>query len=115
MVDLKSFLVWVSLNSAMRPYAAIVGTAPAEMSEVKATPLGRIVQSRTVPKTNITITAFRGWPSGVTRPTHQDRGRTPSRAMANINREAATMATLVFWEINESNDWLKNRQKYIVT
>lgn len=44
------------------------------------------------PKTNITVTAFFGWPCESTRPIHPDKGSTPSRATAKIRREAATIA-----------------------
>lgn len=33
-----------NLNNAMRPYEAVMGTSAAEVREVKATWLGRIVQ-----------------------------------------------------------------------
>lgn len=77
----------------MSEYAEIVGTAPAEMREVKATLEGRIVQSSTAPKTAKTVTAFFGRPSGVTCPIQLEPGRTPSRATAKMSRDAATMAT----------------------
>ena len=80
----------------MRPYAAMVGTAPADTSEVNATWLGRIVHSSVAANTNMTVTAFLGCPSEVTRPTQLESGRTPSRATAKISRVEATMAMLVF-------------------
>lgn len=86
----------MSLNNAMSPYAAIVGTPPAETRDVKATWEGRIVQRSNEPKTNMTVTALRGEPSGVTWPIQPEKGRTPSRATAKMRREAATMATEVF-------------------
>lgn len=42
---------------AISPYAAIVGTPPAEIKDVNATWLGSIVHSKAAPKTNITVTA----------------------------------------------------------
>ncbi len=80
----------------MRPYAAMVGTPPADMSDVNATWLGRIVHSSTAANTNMTVTAFRGCPSPFTRPTQLESGNTPSRAMAKRSREDATTAMLVF-------------------
>lgn len=47
--------------------------------------------------TQTTITALRGWPS-TTRETHEDQGRTPSRATAKTRREAARMAMAVFYK-----------------
>ena len=44
----------------MSPYAAIVGTPPAEIRDVNATWLGRIVHNRAAPNINITVTAWRG-------------------------------------------------------
>ena len=38
----------------------MVGTPPADMSDVKATWLGMIENSRTAAKTNMTVTAFLG-------------------------------------------------------
>ncbi len=81
----------------IKPYAAVVGMAPAETSDVKATWLGKIVQSMTAPKRYMTVTAFRGWRELSTLPIHPDKGRTPSRATANTRREAATIATLVLY------------------
>jgi hypothetical protein len=40
----------VSLNNAINPYAAIVGTPPAEIREVNATLLGKIVHKMIAPK-----------------------------------------------------------------
>lgn len=45
--------------------------------------------------TQTTITALRGWPE-CTRETHEEKGRTPSRATAKTRREAAVIATAVF-------------------
>jgi hypothetical protein len=95
--DLKSFGVMVNLNNAMSPYAAVVGIPPAEMREVKATWLGRIVQRREAPKMYMTVTAFRGCLLWSTWLIQDERGRTPSRATAKMRREAATIATLVLY------------------
>lgn len=73
-----------------------MGTPPAEMREVKATLLGRIVHRISDPKMAMTVTAFFGRPSGVTWLIQPENGKTPSRATAKISREAATMAILVF-------------------
>jgi hypothetical protein len=81
----------------MRPYAAMVGTPPALTRLVNATWLGRIVHRSAAAKTKMTDTALRGWPSAVTLLIQPERGRTPSRATAKTSREAATMATLVFY------------------
>lgn len=74
----------------------MVGTPPADTREVNDTWLGRIVQSMQAPKMYMTVTAFLGCPDASTFPIHPDIGRTPSRATANMRRDAATMATLVF-------------------
>lgn len=103
--------VMVRRKSAMRPYAAIVGTPPADTSDVNATVLGRIVHRMTAPKTYITVTALRGWPLASTRPIQWDIGRTPSRATAKIKREAATTAILVFYNI-VSNEPVMGGQKH---
>jgi len=86
-----------NLSNAMSPYAAVVGIPPAEMREVKATWLGRIVQRSAAPKMYMTVTAFRGCLCSSTLPIQEERGRTPSRATAKMRREAATIATLVLW------------------
>lgn len=49
-----------NLNNAMRPYKAVLGIMAAEVREVKATWLGRIVQRMQAPKIYMTVTAFRG-------------------------------------------------------
>ena len=95
---MKWFGVIVNRSNEIRQYDAIVGTPPAEMSDVNATWLGRIVQRMAAPKMNMTVTAFRGWPSELTLPIHLEKGRTPSRATAKMSRDAATIAILVFWE-----------------
>jgi hypothetical protein len=87
----------VNRRRAISPYAAMVGTLPAETNDVNATWLGRIVHRRVAAKTKMTVTALLGRPSGVTRPIHPDSGRTPSRATAKTSRDEATMATLVPW------------------
>ena len=80
----------------MRAYAVMVGTPAADTRDVKATAEGRIVQRRNAATAQITLTALRGCPSLETREIHQDQGSTPSRAIANTNREAAITATEVF-------------------
>lgn len=82
----------------MSPYAAIVGTAPADTSEVNATWLGKIVHRRAAAKIKMTVTALRGCPCASTCPIHPDKGSTPSRATANTKRDEATIATVVFYE-----------------
>jgi len=97
LVFLNEFGVRKSLKRAIKAYAAMVGTPPAETRDVNATWLGMITMSNVAPKTNMTVTALRGWPSGVTWPIHLEPGRTPSRATAKMRRDAATMAMLVFY------------------
>jgi len=75
----------------------MVGTPPADIKEVKATALGRMVQRRMAPKTYMTVTALRGCPSAVTCPIHLEPGKTPSLATAKMRRDAATTAMLVFY------------------
>ena len=93
---MKWFGVIVRRSNAINPYAAIVGIPPAEIRDVNATWLGRIVQRRRAPNANMMVTAFRGWPSELTCPMKLENGRTPSRATAKMRREAATTAMLVF-------------------
>lgn len=81
----------------MSAYAAIVGTPPADISDVKATWLGMMENNRTAAKTNMTVTAFRGCRLPSTRPIQCERGSTPSRATAKRSREEATTAMLVFY------------------
>ena len=96
----------MSLSRAINPYAAIVGTPPAETRDVKATWEGKIVQRIVAPKMNMTVTALRGEPFGVTWLIQPEKGRTPSRATAKTRREAATIAMDVFcflgvvWYVN---------------
>ena len=75
----------------------MVGTPPADMSDVNVTWLGRMVHSSTAAKTNMTVTAFLGCLSAFTRPIQPESGNTPSRATAKMSRDAATTAMLVFW------------------
>jgi hypothetical protein len=75
----------------------MVGTPPADMSDVKATWLGMIENSRTAAKTNMTVTAFLGCRLLSTRPIQCESGSTPSRATAKRSREEATTAILVFY------------------
>jgi hypothetical protein len=66
------------------------------MREVKATADGRMVHVMIEATSQITRTALRGWPAGETFDTHDEKGRTPSRATAKTRREAATIAMAVF-------------------
>lgn len=75
----------------------MVGTPAALMSELKATGEARIVQSNKDATTNITVVALRGSFFADTCETQPEYGRTPSRATAQINRELATPATVVFY------------------
>ena len=74
----------------------MVGTPPADMSNVNATWLGMMEHSRIAAKTNMTVTAFLGCRWLSTRPIQLESGRTPSRATAKRSREEATTAMLVF-------------------
>jgi hypothetical protein len=74
----------------------MVGTPAAETRDVNATGEGRMVQRRNAATAQMILTALRGEPSGETREIHHDIGRTPSRAMAKMRREAAMIATEVF-------------------
>jgi hypothetical protein len=78
------------------PYEAADGTPAADMREVNATPEGRIVQVMEADIPQMTRTALRGWPSDETWETQFQKGRTPSLAIANTRRDAATMAIAVF-------------------
>jgi hypothetical protein len=89
--------VHVKRNAAMSAYAAMVGTPPADMSDVKATWLGMMESSIMAAKTNMTVTAFLGCRLLSTRPIQLESGSTPSRATANRSREQATTAILVFY------------------
>lgn len=84
----------------MSPYAAAEGTPAAEMSDVKATLEGRMVQVTRAATVQTTTTALRGWPCSETRETQDEKGRTPSRATAKTRREAATMAIAVFFPVS---------------
>lgn len=81
----------------IRAYAVMVGTPAAETRDVNATGDGRIVQSRKEPTAQMIITALRGCPSLDTREIHHAQGKTPSRAIAKISRDAAMTATEVFY------------------
>jgi hypothetical protein len=80
----------------IKPYAAAEGTPAAEIREVNATPEGRIVQVIKAETPQMTRTALRGWPSDDTWEAQCEKGRTPSLAIANTRRDAATMAIAVF-------------------
>ena len=75
----------------------MVGAPLAEAREANPTWLGRIVHRMVAPKTNMTVTAFQGWPSLVTWPIYLDPGQTPSRATVNTRQEAATTVMLIFY------------------
>lgn len=75
----------------------MVGTAAADTKEVKATAEGRMVQRSKAETASMTVTALRGCLSGDTRLIQWEKGRTPSRATAQIRRELATPATVVFY------------------
>jgi len=79
---LKACGVHVKRSAAMTAYAAMVGTPPADMSDVKATWLGMMEHNRTAAKTNMTVTAFLGCRWLSTRPIQLEKGSTPSRATA---------------------------------
>lgn len=85
----------INLPRQINPYAAALGTPAAETSEVKATLEARIVQVMIAATVQTTTTALRGWPE-CTRETHEEKGRTPSRATAKTRREAAVIATAEF-------------------
>lgn len=80
-------------KAGMRAYAAMVGTAPHETSDVNATDDGRIVRRRTPATMPIKMMAFLGCPFLSTLPIHLEPGRMPSRAMAKMRREAAVTAS----------------------
>lgn len=82
----------------MSAYAMIVGTPAALTKEVNATDDGRIVQSRSEATTSMTVMALRGSRRSETAEIHPEKGRTPSRATAQMSRELATPATVVFFE-----------------
>ena len=72
-------------------------TPPAEVREVKATWLGRIVHRREAQKIYMTVTAFRGCLFLSTLEIQEENGRTPSRATAKMRREAAIVMVDVHW------------------
>lgn len=76
-------------------YAVMVGTAAALTSDVNATGEGKIVQSNTAATTSMIVIALRGSFLSETAEIHPEKGRTPSRATAQIRREAATPDTVV--------------------
>ena len=73
-----------------------MGTPAAETRDVKATGDGRIVHKRNAATAQMILTALRGCPSFDTREIHQEKGKTPSRAIAKTSLEAAITATEVF-------------------
>lgn len=70
----------------------MVGTPAAETREEKATGDARMVQRRREATASISAMALRGSPEGVTFEIHLLKGKTPSRATAQMRREAATPA-----------------------
>jgi hypothetical protein len=87
----------------MSAYAVIVGTPAALTREENATGEGRIVHSKSAAVASITVTAFLGSLLPETFEIHPENGRTPSRATAQIRRELATPATVVFYITKVSN------------
>jgi hypothetical protein len=83
----------------------MVGTPPADISDVKATWLGIMEHNNIAAKANMTVTAFLGCRWLSTRPIQCDSGSTPSRATAKRSREEATTAMLVFCDaVRETRD-----------
>ena len=80
-----------NLNNATRPYEEVIQTAAPDTREVKATWLGRIVQSMKAEREHMTVTAFRGCFLSSTWLIQEESGRIPSRATAKTRREAATI------------------------
>lgn len=74
----------------------MVGTAAALTSDVNATGEGKMVQSRMAATASMTVIALRGSFLSETAEIQPENGRTPSRATAQIRRELATPATVVF-------------------
>jgi hypothetical protein len=84
----------------MRAYAVMVGTPAALTKDVKATGEAKIVQSKRAATTCIIMMAFLGSFLAETVEIQPEKGRTPSRATAQINREDATPATDVFFDVS---------------
>ena len=76
----------------------MVGTAAALTRDVKATGEGRIVQSRSAATISMTVIAFLGSFLSETVEIQPEKGRTPSRATAQMRRDAATPAIVAFCE-----------------
>lgn len=74
----------------------MVGTPAALTSDGNATGEGRMVHSNNAATPNMTVTALRGSLLPETADIQPENGRTPSRATAQINRDEATPATVVF-------------------
>jgi len=90
----------------------IVGTPAADTREVKATGEGRIVQSKIAATVSMTVTALRGSLLPETWLIQPEKGSTPSLATAQMRRELATPATVVFYKF-VSTLWRKrNRTTY---
>ena len=88
----------------------MVGTAAALTRDVNATAEGRMVHSNKAEKPSMTVTALRGALLSETVEIQDEKGRTPSRATAQIRRELATPATVVFCKYSSvSWYWWKKR------
>jgi hypothetical protein len=74
----------------------MVGTPAALTKDVNATGEGRIVRRIRAATPCMTMTALRGSFFSDTVEIHPEKGRTPSRATAQMSREAATPETEVF-------------------
>lgn len=93
---LNSFGVMNVRPKQMRAYAVIVGTPAALTRLVKATGEGKIVQRSRAATACMMVTALRGSLLSETAEIQPENGSTPSRATAQIRRELATPATVVF-------------------
>lgn len=81
--------------NAMSAYAVMVGTPAALTSELKATGDGKMVHSSSAATACITIIALRGSFFADTCEIQPEKGKTPSRATAQMRRELATPAIVV--------------------
>jgi len=67
----------------------MVGTTPTLIRDVNAAALGRIRHNRRAQQPKMTVVAFCGRPLESTFPTQLEKGKVPSREIANMMREAA--------------------------
>ena len=67
----------------------MVGTTPTLIRDVNAAELGRIRHNRRAQQPKTTVVAFCGRPFELTFPTQPEKGKVPSREIANMMREAA--------------------------